>query len=87
MGEVTLDGKEVILHFGDTGRGMAAEVLNSLFTYHVVCYKVGGTDLGTKIVKDILDLHEGTITVESYEGQGITSIIRLPKDGPLGLAV
>ena len=85
-GEVTSDGKEVILNFGDTGRGMAPEVLNSLFTYNVVSLKVGGTGLGTKIVKDVVDLHGGTITVKSTEGQGTTFTIRLPKDGPLGFA-
>lgn len=85
-GEVTPDGKEIILNFEDTGRGMAPEVLNSLFTYNVVSHKVGGTGLGTKIVKDVVDLHGGTITVKSMEGQGTTFKIRLPKDGPLGLA-
>jgi signal transduction histidine kinase len=85
-GEVTPDGTGVILHVEDTGCGMAPEVLTSLFTYNVVSDKVGGTGLGTKIVKDVVDLHGGTITVKSTEGQGTTFTIRLPKDRPLSLA-
>ena len=85
-GEVTPDGKEVILTFEDTGLGMTPETLNSLFTYNVVSRKVGGTGLGTKIVKDVVDLHGGTITVDSLEGKGTTFRIRLPKDGPFASA-
>lgn len=84
-GEVTPDGKDVLLHVVDTGGGMGPEVLNSLFTYNVVSHKVGGTGLGTKIVKDVVDLHGGTITVKSTKGQGTTFTIRLPKDRPLSL--
>ena len=70
-GSVTITGalspneKDIILSFKDTGRGMAPDVLSSLFTYHVVSRKPGGTGLGTKIVKDVVDAHGGTIRVES----------------------
>jgi len=81
-GTLSPNGKEVLLSFADTGRGMSSEVLKSLFTYGVVSLKSGGTGLGTKIVKDVVDVHGGTITVESTEGQGTTFKICLPKEGP-----
>ena len=68
--------------FADTGRGMSSEILQSLFTYGAMSRKSGGTGLGTKIVKDVVDVHGGTITVESREGQGTTFKICLPKEGP-----
>jgi signal transduction histidine kinase len=61
---------------------MSPEVLQNLFTYGVVSRKSGGTGLGTKIVKDVVDVHGGTIAVESTEGQGTTFKICLPKEGP-----
>jgi len=81
-GDLSENGKEVLLSFADTGRGMPPEVLQNLFTYGVVSRKSGGTGLGTKIVKDVVDVHGGTITVESAEGQGTTFTICLPKEGP-----
>lgn len=76
------NGKEVLVSFADTGQGMSPDVLQHLFTYGVVSRKSGGTGLGTKIVKDVVDAHGGTITVESTEGQGTTFKICLPKEGP-----
>jgi len=81
-GTVSPDGKNIILSFQDTGRGMPPDVLNSLFTYQVVSRKPGGTGLGTKIVKDVVDAHGGTIRVDSTEGKGTTFTIGLPKEGP-----
>ncbi len=81
-GTFSPNGKKVFLSFSDTGRGMSSEVLKSLFTYGVISRKSGGTGLGTKIVKDVVDVHGGTITVESTEGQGTTFNICLPKEGP-----
>ena len=40
------------------------------------------TGLGTKIVKDVVDAHGGTITVESEEGKGTAFHITLSIDGP-----
>lgn len=42
----------------------------------------GGTGLGTKIVKDVVDAHGGQITVESKEGVGTTFVMRVPVQPP-----
>jgi len=68
----------------DTGRGMPAEIRESLFTAKAVSKKVGGTGLGTKIVKDVIDAHGGTITVESEIGLGTTFHVYLPLQPPKG---
>jgi len=75
-------GKGVILAVEDTGRGMPAEVRDSLFTAKAASRKIGGTGLGTKIVKDVVDAHGGRITVESAIGIGTTFHIHLPFQPP-----
>jgi|GEM_PF-244832 len=74
--------RNIILSVVDTGKGMSPEVRDSLFTYQAISRKVGGTGLGTKIVKDVVDAHGGTITVESEQGVGTSFHITLPVDGP-----
>ncbi len=70
------------LRVTDTGNGMSAEIRDHLFTNRLVSNKTGGTGLGTKIVKDVVDMHGGRITVESEPGLGTTFEIRLPIEGP-----
>jgi len=87
-GSVTTRGRNdsaagtVVLSVVDTGKGMPPEVRDSLFTYQAISRKVGGTGLGTKIVKDVVDAHGGTITVESQEGKGTAFHMTLFVDGP-----
>ncbi|HEY3197860.1 MAG TPA: ATP-binding protein [Nitrospirales bacterium] len=81
-GRTDSDAKAVILSVADTGRGMSAEVLESLFTYQATSRKHGGTGLGTKIVKDVVDAHGGHLTVESKLGEGTTFSLTLPIEGP-----
>lgn len=77
-GTIGEDGKTLRLSFGDTGRGMPPEVRDSLFTSEAMSRKRGGTGLGTKIVKDVVDAHGGRITVDSAEGVGTTFHMTLP---------
>jgi signal transduction histidine kinase len=74
------DALEIVI--GDTGRGMPEHIKRRLFTDQVQSTKVGGTGLGTRIVKNVVDAHGGTITVESEEGRGTTFTIRLPLRQP-----
>jgi len=87
-GLVTIDGVHepgddcIRLRVSDTGNGMSAEIRDHLFTNRLVSNKTGGTGLGTKIVKDVVDMHGGRITVDSEPGRGTTFEIRLPIEGP-----
>jgi signal transduction histidine kinase len=66
------------IHVTDTGRGMPPEIRDSLFTARALSRKPGGTGLGTKIVKDVIDAHKGHIQVESTPGEGTTFRLILP---------
>jgi len=81
-GRTDSEAKTVTLSVADTGRGMPAEVLESLFTYQATSRKHGGTGLGTKIVKDVVDAHGGLLSVESKPGAGTTFYLTLPINGP-----
>jgi signal transduction histidine kinase len=81
-GSTEAGGTKILLSVVDTGKGMSPEIRDSLFTYRAVSSKAGGTGLGTKIVKDVVDAHGGTIGVESEEGKGTAFHITLPVDGP-----
>lgn len=75
-------GHAIVVSIADTGRGMPPDVRDSLFTSQGKSTKPGGTGLGTKIVKDVIDAHGGMITVESTVGVGTTFVLRLPLRPP-----
>jgi len=77
-GESIADAGMVCVSVRDTGPGIPPEIRDRLFTDEAVSRKVGGTGLGTKIVKDVIDAHGGTIRVESEPGQGATFFVSLP---------
>jgi signal transduction histidine kinase len=74
-----IPGLEVVVR--DNGPGMPAHVRERMFTDHAVSTKVGGTGLGTRIVKNVVDAHHGTIRVDSELGKG-TFTIWLPMHQP-----
>jgi signal transduction histidine kinase len=77
-GQFDANGQNILISVVDTGHGMSREVRESLFSARAISRKAGGTGLGTKIVKDVVDAHGGKIWVESEEGVGTTFHIRLP---------
>lgn len=76
-------GSKAIITISDTGIGIAEADYNRIFERF---YKVdksrnrsaGGSGLGLAIVKKILDLHSGTIHIESQLLHGSTFTIELP---------
>ncbi len=77
-GQLTTPSKSIVLWVSDTGRGMPQEIRESLFTNNTITRKIGGTGLGTKIVKDAVEAHGGIVSVETEEGVGTTFRITLP---------
>ncbi len=63
----------------DNGQGIAAEHHSRVFELFQRLEKdTAGTGIGLAIVKRIVELHEGTISVASAEGEGATFRITLP---------
>ena len=83
-GHLDQDTGSIALAVADTGRGMPAEIRDRLFSANAVSTKKGGTGLGTKIVKDVMDTHKGKIWVESEPGGGTTFQLRFPLDPTTG---
>jgi signal transduction histidine kinase len=79
-GHLDQDTGGIALAVADTGRGMPPEIRDRLFSAKAVSTKKGGTGLGTKIVKDVVDAHKGKIWVESAPGVGTTFHLRFPPD-------
>ncbi len=72
------EGGYVQIEVADTGNGMQEEVRERLFTDDVKSTKPGGTGLGTRIVKNVVDAHGGVISVDSEPGKGSIFRVKLP---------
>lgn len=89
-GAISIYGREeppgvgILVAVADTGRGMPPDIRDSLFTARAKSRKAGGTGLGTKIVKDVVDAHHGRISVESEVNHGTTFYLFLPLSQPSG---
>jgi signal transduction histidine kinase len=59
---------------------MPPEIRERLFSAKAVSTKKGGTGLGTKIIKDVVEAHKGKILVESAPGVGTTFHLLFPLD-------
>ncbi len=74
------DGDELCLSVSDRGIGIPAADLPRLFeTFHRGgnVGNIQGTGMGLHIVRECVQLHRGTIAVESEPGQGTTFRVRL----------
>ncbi|RWF49748.1 MAG: PAS domain-containing sensor histidine kinase [Mesorhizobium sp.] len=92
-GDVVVGAKRIgsRLHFWvrDTGIGIAEEDFANLgkpFMQIQNDYtrRFEGTGLGLSLVKGLVALHEGTMSIESMPGEGTTVTISLPVSGPKG---
>jgi len=89
-GEITLNldsnDKNVIFSIANTGSGISSEEISKVFErfYKVDksrSYDVKGAGLGLYIVKTIIEMHGGTITAESEEGQYTKFTFTIPVGG------
>ncbi len=67
----------------DSGRGIPQEVKDKIFDLYyqvtmVDSVKISGTGIGLSLVKEIMQMHEGCVTVESIEGKGSQFTLKLP---------
>jgi signal transduction histidine kinase len=77
------ESDHAILRVQDTGVGIPEEEIPHMFErFHRVKHTKGrtyeGTGIGLSLVKELVQLHHGHISLESEEGTGSTFTVRLP---------
>ena len=77
------DKEEILVSISDTGRGIEADKLNQIFNKFFQVNsgtnrEFGGLGLGLTVTKQMIELHGGTIWVESVLGKGSTFHFTLP---------
>ncbi len=84
---VKRQGQKLSLSVKDTGIGMSKQasrrIGEAFFQVHdSLSRQYEGTGLGMSIVKGLVALHQGTLKIQSEEGQGTTVTVLLPLSGP-----
>lgn len=87
-----LDDRPSTIAIADSGVGMEQGRLLHLFDYETKTSTIGtegesGTGLGLPLCRDIMEAHDGTLTVESSPGKGSTFYAELPFVRPVVLLV
>jgi len=89
-GAVTLkahkDGDNLVLEVAYNGRGIPYHVQAHIFDRYIGRER-GGPGLGLALVKAMVELHEGWITLESEPNEGASFKIYLPNQNAIGKAV
>ena len=76
-------GGEVVIDVVDTGRGIPAAELAMVFqafrsTADGRARRGGGAGLGLWISRSLMELHDGTLVLDSVEGQGTRATVTIP---------
>jgi len=82
-GEVSIgarDGDVVECWVADTGRGIPRDRIGKVFEALETDPAGDGLGLGLAIVKTFVEAHDGTVSVESVEGEGATFRFTLPRE-------
>ena len=73
----------IVMRVADDGMGIAPEELDQIFELYKQAgqsanRRYRGTGLGLAVVRDLTELHGGTVTVESRVKEGSTFTVRIP---------
>ena len=78
---ISNNSENIVITIKDFGIGIPVEALEKLFTpfYRAINTKgIEGTGMGLSIVKKILEIHNGSIQIDSKENEGTTVNITIP---------
>ena len=76
------EGSEVLAEISDTGTGFGEEEGSKIFEPFYTTKKGGsGTGLGLCICSEIVQQHNGDISISSSQGKGTTVTLRFPAGG------
>lgn len=83
---ISHDDRNIIIQVEDNGIGISTENINKIFDrfYNVKSIKKiernkkNSTGIGLSIVKKMIDLHKGEITVENKDAKGVVFSVKLP---------
>lgn len=78
------DDLHIVIYVRDNGIGIPEKSKKHIFSTfyraeNAVRSKAAGSGLGLKLVKKLVEMHKGTLTFESKEGEGTTFFVTLPK--------
>lgn len=79
------DGDNIVISVADTGLGISAEAVNHIFERYYQesgPHQAAGTGIGLSLVKNLVNLHHGTISVDSEEGKGSRFVVTIPASDP-----
>ena len=79
----SVEENDLVIAVEDFGLGIRSEEVDKVFDRFYrggdeLTRTVKGSGLGLTLVKQIVEAHDGTVTVKSIKGQGSTFTIRLP---------
>lgn len=84
---IHIDDKEVAVRVSDTGVGIDPETLQYVFepfrqSAQTIDRSSGGLGLGLALAKGLVELHDGSISIDSEVGSGTEVVVRLPTSRP-----
>lgn len=76
--DASCEGEFVVVRISDDGVGIPSDELDHLFEpFHTT--KPQGQGLGLFAAKHILEMHQGTVEIQSTNGSGATVIVKIPE--------
>ena len=75
--KISLENEFVAIEISDTGKGISEENVKKIFEPYFST-KETGTGLGLAIVQKVVEVHNGTVAVESKINEGTKFVVKLP---------
>jgi DNA-binding response OmpR family regulator/anti-sigma regulatory factor (Ser/Thr protein kinase) len=82
--EVLQEDSDCVCHVRDTGTGILPEHLPHIFERFYRAdntHTTEGTGIGLSLTKELVEIHQGTIDVQSTAGKGTVVTVRIPLSG------